>query len=112
MPSPSKKLHALLDEAKNGFHSTNSNQIQITLALAHLRNESPDQALVALGEPNNWRKWLTSRSAWSFIASQIYRLNHESEKALALKQKVDFSEMDNAERTSLKQLFPNEFTSP
>lgn len=112
LASPSKKLHALLDEAKEGFLSTNSNQIQITLALAHLRNESPDQALVALGKPNNWRKWLTARSAWSFIASQIYRLNHESEKALALKQKVEFSKMDNAERSSLNQLFPNEFPNP
>ena len=76
----------------NQFQS-NSNYI----GLGSFAKRIPDQALVALGEPNNWRKWLTARSAWSFIASQIYRLNHESEKALALKQKVEFSKMDKAD---------------
>ncbi|MED5282079.1 MAG: hypothetical protein VYA10_11405 [Verrucomicrobiota bacterium] len=112
LPSPSKELTGLVAEAQKEFLSSNSNQIQITLALAHLRNQSPDQALVALGEPNNWRKWLNSRTAWAFIASQIYRLNHESEKALALKQNLEFSQMDKAELTSLSQLFPEDFSTP
>ena len=82
---------------------------RITLALGHLRNQAPDRALVALGRPEDWRQWADTRGAWSFLASQIYRLNKDSEKSVVLGKKVNFTAMDRAERESLQALFPNQF---
>jgi len=79
------------------------------LALGHLRNDAPDQALVALGRPENWRQWTNTRGAWSFLASQIYRLNKDSEKAMVLSKEVNFARMDRAEKESLQALFPSQF---
>ena len=109
LPSPSNTLNGLIEEAKSMSLNTNLNQAQITLALGHIRNKSPDQALVALGRPEDWRKWRNTRGAWSFIASQIYRLNNDTEKALVVKEKVNFATMDHAEKESLKTLFPDQF---
>ena len=109
LPSPSNTLNGLIEEAKSMSLNTNLNQAQITLALGHIRNKSPDQALVALGRPEDWRKWRNTRAAWSFIASQIYRLNNDTEKALVVKEKVNFATMDHAEKESLKTLFPDQF---
>ena len=58
LPSPSEKLNELLKHAlKNYELNNNSIQNRIILALAHLRNQSADKALVALESSNDWRKW-------------------------------------------------------
>ena len=109
LPSPSNTLNDLIKEAQSITEQTNLPQARITLALSHLRNQAPDQALVALGRPEDWRQWTDTRGAWSFIASQIYLLNKDSEKSVVLGKKVNFAAMDRAERESLKKLFPGQF---
>ena len=106
--SPSQRLNQLIEEAKVFQSKHNSVRTRITLALAQLRNNSPDLALVALGRTEDWREWTKSRAAWAFIAAQTFELNHDSEKALVISSKVDFKKMDRAERESLKKLFPNQ----
>lgn len=107
--SPSTKLNGLIENAKSLVEQTNLPQARISLALAHLRNNAPDVALVALGSPENWRSWIDSRPAWSFIASQVFRLNHDSEKSLILAQNLDPNSFDFAEKESFKTLFPSSF---
>ena len=109
LPSPSNTLNNLIKEAKSITDRTNLPQARITLALGHLRNQAPDQALVVLGRPEDWRQWADTRGAWSFLASQIYRLNKDSEKSVVLGKKVNFAAMDRAERESLQALFPDQF---
>ena len=111
LPSPSHKLDQLIEEAKAFQREHDTTRTRITLALAHLRNHSADLALVALGRTENWREWTDSRAAWAFIAAQIFKLNHDSEKALVVSSKVDFKKMDRAERESLQRLFPGESPS-
>jgi len=109
--SPSQRLNQLIEEAKVFQSKHNSVRTRITLALAQLRNNSPDLALVALGRTEDWREWAKSRAAWAFIAAQTFELNHDSEKALVISSKVDFKKMDRAERESLRKLFPNQPSS-
>ena len=105
LPSPSKQMTDLVSQAISQNSNWQTKQSQITLALAHLRNGSPDLALVALGRAENWRKWGSERPAWAYICSQVYAQNHASEKAILLKKKAGFEKMDFAERNSLKSLF-------
>jgi len=107
--SPSVNLSKFIEKADLLVSKTNLPQARITLALAHLRNSAPDKALVALGRPEDWRQWRNSRGAWSYIASQIYRLNKDSEKAIILSENVSFAQMDRAEKESLQALFPSQF---
>lgn len=109
LPSPSNTLNNLIEEAQSMCERSNLPQARITLALGHLRNDAPDKALVALGPPEDWRQWADTRGAWSFLASQIYRLNKDSEKALIIGKGVNFANMDRAEKESLQALFPNQF---
>ena len=109
LATPSKKLSSLLEEAKTNFFSEPSPQNRISLALAELRNESPDKALVALGNLNNWRNWQQTRPAWSFIASMVFDLNHDTEKSIVIRKSIDFENIDRAEKESLANLFPNKF---
>jgi hypothetical protein len=109
LPSPSNQLNELIEEAEFMTERTSLPHARITLALGHLRNEAPDRALVALGRPEDWRQWASSRGAWSFLASQIYRLNKDSEKAMVLSKEVNFAQMDRAEKESLQALFPSQF---
>jgi hypothetical protein len=111
LPSPSVELSRLIEEAKTLRHKRDTLQTRIILALAHLRNHAPDQALVALGSPDDWRMWQGSRSAWAFICTQILRLNHDSEKAFVISETIDYKKMDRAERESLGKLFPDQFPS-
>ena len=103
--SPSRQLSELVEQALSQSKNWQSNQSQITLALAYLRDNEPDKALVALGEPSDWRKWASERPAWAFISSQVYLQNHDSEKSLLLSKNVNFEKMDRAERESLQSLF-------
>ena len=108
LPSPSFKLEELTELAKKNFDFNSASfQNKIILALAYLRNQSADKALVALGNPRDWRKWSNVRSAWSLIASQIYKLNFDSEKALILAKNLDVKSLSRAEYESMKVLFPN-----
>ena len=109
LPSPSNQLNELIEEAESMTERTSLPHARITLALGHLRNEAPDRALVALGRPEDWRQWASSRGAWSFLASQIYRLNKDSEKAMILSKEVNFAQMDRAEKESLQALFSSQF---
>ena len=109
LPIPSQRLTSLLKEAKENLDLNENAQNRITLALAHLRNRSPDQALTALGPVHNWRSWSDSRPAWAFITSQVFQFNHDSEKAMILQQTIDYTKIDRSEKESLAQLFPNSF---
>ena len=109
LATPSRKLSSLLEEAKTNLLSEPSAQNRISLALAELRNESPDKALVALGNLKNWRNWQQTRPAWSFIASMVFHLNHDSEKSIIIRKSIDFENIDRAEKESLVSLFPNKF---
>jgi len=109
LPSPSNALNELIEEAQSIAERTNLLQARISLALGHLRNQSPDQALVALGRIDDWRQWQNTRGAWSFIASYIYLLNKDSEKALVIGKEVNLARMDRAEKESLQALFPDQF---
>ena len=80
-------------------------ETQITLALAYLKSNSPSEALVALGKVNDWRKWEKARSPWKLIASQVFKLNGDTEKFLILQQKVQLNELNQAEKESLEQIF-------
>ena len=109
LASPSQKLDSLIEEAKQNIILRDSPQTKITLALAQLRSRAPDEALVALGSINDWRIWQNTRPAWAFISSQIFELNHDSEKAMILLKSIDFTKFDRAEKESLIQLFPQSF---
>ena len=111
LASPSQKLNSLIDEAKQNMVMKDTFQSRITLALAHLRNRAPDQALVALGSIQNWRMWQNTRPAWVFICSVIYKKNHDSEKATILQKSIDFSKFDRAEKKVWLNYFHNPFLS-
>ena len=78
---------------------------KITLALAHLKNNSAGDALVALGKVNEWRKWESVRSAWKVLASHIFKLNGDTEKFLILSQCIQPNQLNRAEKESLQLLF-------
>ena len=107
--SPSQELNILIDETKKYASETNLPQAKISLALAHLRNNSPDQSLVAIGNEKNWRLWADTRPAWCFIVSQVFRLNNDTEKALLLLKNINLECMDYAEKQILQELFPKSF---
>ena len=54
---PSQELIELTLKARQFDLEFSSVESQITLALAHLKNSSPADALVALGKISDWRKW-------------------------------------------------------
>ena len=101
----SPKLDELVKLAQEHHEYYGNRYTQISLALAHLRNDDASQALVSLGNPQDWREWASQRSAWALIASEIYLMNHDSEKASVLRQQVSFISMDKAEKESLQRLF-------
>ena len=102
----SRELTDFIEQAEKQYSLHYNSSTQITLSLAHLRNQDPSNALVALGEPWDWRKWGRERSAWAFIAAKVYYLNHDTEKGDILLTGVDFERMDKAEKESLLKLFP------
>ncbi len=109
LASPSQKLDSLLKEAKENRVFRDSPQNRITLALAHLRNRSPDLALPEIEFEMDWRIWQSTRPAWVFICSKIFEMNNITEKALILQKSIDFGNLDRAEKESLAQLFPQSF---
>ena len=112
LPSPSEKLNNLLSKAVLNFkENQHSTQNKLILALAHLRNQSPDEALVAIGATRDWRKWQDTRPAWAFIAAQVFLLNNDSEKGLVLSKNINFKTVSRAEKESLSLLFPQSYSS-
>ena len=90
---------------KNYELNNNSIQNRIILALAHLRNQSADKALVALESSNDWRKWGNSRPAWALIASEVYKLNYDTEKSLVINRNINQEAISKAEKESFKKIF-------
>ena len=112
LPSPSEKLNSLLSQAIENFKKNqNSKQNKLILALAHLRNQSPDQALVSIGPMSDWRKWRDTRPAWAVIVAQIFTSNNDTEKSLILSQNLNLESISRAEKESLNLLFPQLFKS-
>lgn len=101
----SPELLNLLRQAEEQNKLYDNKYTQISLALAHLRNDDPSMALVSLGEGKEWRNWTQERPAWAYIASKIYLLNHDQEKADLIYKRVNFKKMDKAEKESLANLF-------
>ena len=108
LPTPSKKLNSLLQEAEKVYNLNNASfESKIILALAHLRNQEPDRAIVAIGPTRDWRLWRATRPAWSFIASQVFKLRTKTEKYLLLKTNLNLNSLSRAEAESFEILFLN-----
>ena len=86
-------------------------QFRITAALAHLRNEEPDKALVDLGDISDWRTWSETRPAWILICSQTLRQNQQARPAIRLESSIIKDSIGLAERKAITSLFPNSFSS-
>ena len=102
---PSQKLIELTEKAQAYDSELSTLESKITLALAHIKNNSAGDALVALGKVNDWRKWESVRSAWKIIAAHVFKINGDTEKFLILSQGVKANELNRAERESLQLLF-------
>jgi hypothetical protein len=102
---PSQELIKLTEKAKEYDSEISTLESKITLALAHLKNNSAGDALVALGKVKDWRKWESVRSAWKIIAAHVFKINGDTEKFLILSQGVKANELNRAERESLQLLF-------
>ena len=98
-----KANHLLTDNKGLGF--------RITAALAHLRNEEPDKALVALGDISDWQTWREIRPAWILICTQVLRQNQDTQTAIRLESNITKDHIDLAERKALASLFPDSFPS-
>ena len=102
---PSQELMKLTQKAKELDAELTSMETQITLAIAHLKNNSPAEALVALGRVSDWRKWAKVRPAWRIIAANVFKQNGDTEKFLILSRGIKANELNRAERESLQLLF-------
>ena len=102
---PSQELMKLTQKAKELDAELTSMETQITLAIAHLKNNSPAEALVALGRVSDWRKWAKVRPAWRIIAANVFKQNGDTEKFLILSRGIKADELNRAERESLQLLF-------
>jgi hypothetical protein len=111
-PSASKnKISDLVDKANRLLTDNNSREFRITAALAHLRNEEPDKALLALGDIAGWRTWRETRPAWILICTQVLRQNHDTQTAIRLESSITKDNIGLAERKALGSLFPDSFPS-
>jgi hypothetical protein len=111
-PSASKiKISDLVDQANRLLTENNSREFRITAALAHLRNEEPDKALVALGHIAGWQTWRETRPAWILICTQVLRQNHDTQTAIRLESNITKDNIGLAERKALRSLFPDSFPS-
>ena len=102
---PSQELIKLIEKAEKYDSEFSTMETKITLALAHLKNNSAGDALVALGKVNEWRKWESVRSAWKVIAAHIFKINGDTEKFLILSQSIQPNQLNRAEKESLQLLF-------
>jgi hypothetical protein len=111
-PSASKnKISDLVDKANRLLTDNKDRSFRITAALARLRNEEPDKALIALGDISDWRTWRETRPAWILICSQVLRQNQDTQTAIRLESSITKDSIDLAERKALASLFPDSFTN-
>jgi len=111
-PSASKnKISKLVEKSNRLLTQNKDRQFRITAALAHLRNEEPDKALVDLGDISDWRTWSETRPAWILICSQILRQNQQTRTAIRLESSIIKDSIGLAERKAITSLFPNSFSS-
>ena len=111
-PSSSKNKISDLVEKTNRLLTDNKGRgFRITAALAHLRNEEPDKALVALGDISDWQTWRKIRPAWILICTQVLRQNQDTQTAIRLESNITKDHVDLAERKALASLFPDSFPS-
>ena len=109
-PSASKnKISDLVDKANRLLTDNKDRSFRITAALARLRNEEPDKALIALGDISDWRTWRETRPAWILICSQVLRQNQDTQTAIRLESSITKDSIDLAERKALASLFPDSF---
>ena len=101
---PSQELMKLTQKAEELDAELTSMETQITLAIAHLKNNSPAEALVALGRVSDC-KWAKVRPAWRIIAANVFKQNGDTEKFLILSRGIKADELNRAERESLQLLF-------
>jgi hypothetical protein len=111
-PSVSKnKIVDLVDKADLLLTENKDRSFRITAALARLRNEEPDKALLTLGDISDWRTWRETRPAWILICSQVLRQNQETQTAIRLESSITKDNIGLAERKALTSLFPDIFPS-
>ena len=109
-PSASKnKISDLVNKTNRLLTDNKDRSFRITAALARLRHEEPDKALVALGDISDWRTWRETRPAWILICSQVLRQNQDTQTAIRLESSIAKDSIDLAERKALASLFPDSF---
>lgn len=106
---PKVDLPEITARARELLDRHEGREFRITVALAHLLNDEPDKALLALGDLSNWRAWADTRHAWLFICSLTLRKNQNTQTALRLEAKFDPRRLSRAETDSFTTLFPNSF---
>lgn len=105
------KIASIAKQASGLLSKHNEQSFRITAALAHLLNQEPDKALLALGEISDWHSFRETRPAWLFICAQTLRRNQDTQTAKRLESGIIPEKMDLAERHSLASLFPENFPS-
>ncbi|MBT3570261.1 MAG: hypothetical protein HN494_15535 [Opitutae bacterium] len=106
---PKNKISDLVEQSNRLLTDNKDRSIRITAALARLRNEEPDKALVALGDISDWRTWRETRPAWVLICTQVLRQNQDTRTAIRLESSIAKDSIDLAERKALATLFPDSF---
>ena len=107
---PKSGIANIAKQANDLLAVHNEHSFRITAALAHLLNEEPDKALLALGNLSDWHTWRETRPAWIVICAQTLRKNQDTQTAKRLESGISFKNMDLAERQALASLFPDSFS--
>jgi hypothetical protein len=99
----STNLSMLLDQAIKMDSESDNFQSKINLALAHLRNDSPELALKALGNSNEWLTLEQQNPSWKWIIAKILEKNQIDRVSTTRENLFDF--MSRAEKESLTAIF-------
>jgi hypothetical protein len=99
----STNLSMLLDQAIKMDSESDNFQSKINLALAHLRNDSPELALKALGNSNEWLSLEQQNPSWKWIIAKILEKNQIDRVSTTRENLFDF--MSRAEKESLTAIF-------
>lgn len=93
----------LLDQAIKMDSESDNFQSKINLALAHIRNDSPELALKALGNSNEWLTLEQQNPSWKWIIAKILEKNQIDRVSTTRENLFDF--MSRAEKESLIAIF-------
>ena len=99
----STNLSMLLDQAIKMDSESDNFQTKINLALAHMRNDSPELALKALGNSNEWLTLEQQNPSWKWIIAKILEKNQIDRVSTTRENLFDF--MSRAEKESLIAIF-------